>query len=657
MIALRGLAFLGSIVLTAGVLPTEAPAQIPCVVGFVRDANGSPVVDADLDFDDAATGQRIPTPGDNTDNSGFYRVCVLPGTYHISYAPPPLTHLLGKQYFNVVLILGQNLEQDVTLGVGRVISGTVRDPQGNPVAGVDLDADSLSTGGRVYTPNDNSDSTGVYWIVVPPQAYRIRFQPPANTRWRGLELDSVSAFADTTIDVTLEQGFLLSGRVTDTAAQGLIDITVDLRDQATGEKVFVANNKTDSSGHYSVAVPAGMFELRYEPPAGSRLVAVAIDSFSIAGDMVQNQVLESGFLVTSSVTDSSGSPLRNADLDFIREATGERIFTPNDKTDSSGIAIASLLADVYTVRVDPPPGTIFDRLTVTGMPISRDTTLHFALREVPRVNLTGRVVNASGIGLPDVTVDFVDTLTGSKVYVADNSTGADGSFGIAVPIGTFHALFSPPQGSRYVGIMLRFVTMNQDTVWSDVVLDTGLIFSAYVYDFDANPVANVDFDFISRSSGAEVVTPFDNTDSLGFARMAVPADTYTIILTPPQGVSGLATIDSFLVATDTSHIFFLSRGSNSLPAKFVLRQNFPNPFNQATTISYFLFESSAARLSIYNGLGQRVIFLDLGHHNAGPHSFVWNANTSSGEQLASGTYFYRLDTDFGSDIHKMLLLR
>ena len=40
---------------------------------------------ADLDFNISATGQRIVTPGDNTDASGFYAVCVLPNVYDVAY--------------------------------------------------------------------------------------------------------------------------------------------------------------------------------------------------------------------------------------------------------------------------------------------------------------------------------------------------------------------------------------------------------------------------------------------------------------------------------------------------------------------------------------------------------------------------------------------
>jgi len=295
----------------------NATGQIPCVSGFVTDPNGNPVADADLDFDDAVTGQRIYTPGDNTDPDGFYNVCVLPGICHISYAPYPNSNLLGHQIFNVDLSDGSSIELNVTLGFGEIISGVVKDPMNNPVGGVDIDAGRLSTGERIYTPNDNSDSlTGEFWIVVPPDFYRLRFEPSPGTRWIGLQLDSLDARSDTAFDVILEEGFLLSGTVTDEMNRGIDSISIDMRDRATGQKLYIANNRTDSTGFYAVAIPEGLFEFRFEPPRGSRYVGVAIDSFAVARDTAHNQTLQSGFIFTAVVTDSINNPVPNADVDL-----------------------------------------------------------------------------------------------------------------------------------------------------------------------------------------------------------------------------------------------------------------------------------------------------------------------------------------------------
>ena len=73
------------------------------------------------------------------------------------------------------------------------------------------------------------------------------------------------------------------------------------------------------------------------------------------------------------------------------------------------------------------------------------------------------------------------------------------------------------------------------------------------------------------------------------------------------------------------------------PGEFALLQNFPNPFNPATTIRYTLGARSHVTLAVYNVLGQCVATLVDAVQDAGPHDVIF-----SGQRYASGVYFYRL---------------
>jgi hypothetical protein len=74
-----------------------------------------------------------------------------------------------------------------------------------------------------------------------------------------------------------------------------------------------------------------------------------------------------------------------------------------------------------------------------------------------------------------------------------------------------------------------------------------------------------------------------------------------------------------------------------IPKTYILLQNFPNPFNPSTTISYGLPKSSHVTLDIFNTLGQQVASLVDENQNAGYHEVIFN-----GERLSSGVYFYQL---------------
>jgi uncharacterized protein (TIGR02145 family) len=92
--------------------------------------------------------------------------------------------------------------------------------------------------------------------------------------------------------------------------------------------------------------------------------------------------------------------------------------------------------------------------------------------------------------------------------------------------------------------------------------------------------------------------------------------------------------------------------NNTLPKSFDLLQNFPNPFNPNTVISYSLPLSSNVRLIVYNSLGQTVKVLENGFKNAGNYSIIFNA-----AELASGTYFYKIEAGQFTQIKKMILLK
>ncbi|MCK4417019.1 MAG: T9SS type A sorting domain-containing protein, partial [Candidatus Latescibacteria bacterium] len=78
------------------------------------------------------------------------------------------------------------------------------------------------------------------------------------------------------------------------------------------------------------------------------------------------------------------------------------------------------------------------------------------------------------------------------------------------------------------------------------------------------------------------------------------------------------------------------------PEKFALLQNYPNPGNPSTVISYTLAKNSKVNLTVYNTLGQVVRTLVDGHQTANIYQVVWDARNDSGREVASGVYFYRL---------------
>lgn len=103
--------------------------------------------------------------------------------------------------------------------------------------------------------------------------------------------------------------------------------------------------------------------------------------------------------------------------------------------------------------------------------------------------------------------------------------------------------------------------------------------------------------------------------------------------------------------------YSLSSQSGSIPDHYALEQNSPNPFNPITDIRYSLPEAGHVKLTVFNVLGQSVRELADKYTEAGIHSVVWDGRDNNNASVASGIYFYRLDTDAFSQTRKMLLLK
>ena len=92
--------------------------------------------------------------------------------------------------------------------------------------------------------------------------------------------------------------------------------------------------------------------------------------------------------------------------------------------------------------------------------------------------------------------------------------------------------------------------------------------------------------------------------------------------------------------------------SNIVPGQFSLEQNYPNPFNPSTVINFNLIKSVKVSLKVYDILGRQVAELINRQLNSGAHSVTFNASGFS-----SGVYLYKLQTENGSSVKKMLLLK
>lgn len=93
------------------------------------------------------------------------------------------------------------------------------------------------------------------------------------------------------------------------------------------------------------------------------------------------------------------------------------------------------------------------------------------------------------------------------------------------------------------------------------------------------------------------------------------------------------------------------------PDKFELFQNFPNPFNQSTTLIYELPRSVVVTVEVYSVLGQRLITLAAGRQGPGRYRITYGGLDEANLPLASGLYFCRMKAGHFDKTVKFAIVR
>tara|TARA_B100000953_G_scaffold272720_1_gene244372 strand:+ start:1744 stop:4431 length:2688 start_codon:yes stop_codon:yes gene_type:complete len=93
------------------------------------------------------------------------------------------------------------------------------------------------------------------------------------------------------------------------------------------------------------------------------------------------------------------------------------------------------------------------------------------------------------------------------------------------------------------------------------------------------------------------------------------------------------------------------------PDKFTIYDNYPNPFNPLTTISYFIPEDSRVKIEIFDMMGRKVKNLVNNSQKSGQQSVKWNATNNFGNPVSTGVYFYKIQSGRVVKTNKMCYIK
>jgi len=160
---------------------------------------------------------------------------------------------------------------------------------------------------------------------------------------------------------------------------------------------------------------------------------------------------------------------------------------------------------------------------------------------------------------------------------------------------------------------------------------------------------------------AEGVTIFSGANNAKSSAVMKQGGNYSAIyfgfwpeVVASEQFSEFETLINNIIATTTS----IEKTDENVAAEFALEQNYPNPFNPTTTIEFSIPSKSLVSLKIYDINGNLIKTLE---NNAvkfqGRYIANWDARNDFGGRVASGVYFYKLQTEINVVTKKMLLMK
>ena len=115
--------------------------------------------------------------------------------------------------------------------------------------------------------------------------------------------------------------------------------------------------------------------------------------------------------------------------------------------------------------------------------------------------------------------------------------------------------------------------------------------------------------------------------------------------------------DGYGTPGSQNSVYLSSSEKLNLPTEFFLFNNYPNPFNPSTTISYNIPIENHVRIKIYNILGKEVKTLVDQKMKPGKNVVKWNGKNNEGIKVAGGVYLYSIQVENYKQTKKMIMLK
>ncbi len=500
------------------------------ITGTVKDSGGIGINGAQVFARPAQTSTNDNSAGfgsgAQTASDGSFTINVTAGNYIVGVFKPGMPSGQDQQISvptsgaTTPATLNFKLDASTT---SLTISGKVTDDAGNaiPYAGVGgrkvvSTTDSTPLGGDSSNfVGGPTDANGAYTMYVSAGTWVVDAFAP-NFGKLGSKTITVGSSSLTGQDfsaATLNTG-AIKGQVT----------KASVAQQGAMVRAFGANGEnfavTDSSGNYSLKVPAGTYTVStFLPGVGEATPLTGVAVTANTDTTGQNFAISAPITITVQLTDGT-NPITGAFVD-VRDVTTGR----GNGTGTSTISGANA---VYTVVV--PPGTYTVRagnqtygpLGSTAS-VSTTQTITYTASAGVTYAVTG-TVTGDGSALANAWVSISGTPTGQTNFInLGGQTASNGTFSINVPNGTYNVRVDRPgfkSPPTIDGVVVNGATYAAGTI----ALTTSTLAITGTVTLSGSGVSNAFVDAVSGNGGFAVA----QTDTTGAYSLPVDAGTWTL---------------------------------------------------------------------------------------------------------------------------------
>lgn len=259
---------------------------------------------------------------------------------------------------------------------------------------------------------------------------------------------------------------------------------------------------------------------------------------------------------------------------------------------------------------------------------------------------TSNVKNPTNINYSQ-TGAYTVSLTATNQFGSNTYTAVNYIYVAGIPLNPF-LLISPPTNTTLM------VSAN-DPSTTNFVWAKSTAGNTIKYIFKIKKLGtSTEYSYTSNNGGLDTISSIRRSflDSLGTI-LGYTGDSVRCSwrAAATNGVDTLTSAGAYLVTLRRSTIG-ITQISTNIPGSFMLYNNYPNPFNPATIINFDVPQRSNLRIKIYNALGEIVQVLADRSFDPGKYSVDFD-----GSNLASGIYFYSLESENFLQVKRMVLVK